>query len=344
MGQLSDSLLLRDEFRRGVLGRDGHRCVVCHAPAQDAHHILERRLWPDGGYYLDNGASVCGPCHLRAEETTLTCEDLRAAAGITRVLLPPHLYDDALYDKWGNLRLPNGTRLKGELFGNESVQKILARGGVLSEFVSAVRYPRTHHLPWSHPTKDDRTLDGLSALEGQEVVVTVKMDGENTSLYRDHIHARSLDFLTGAARSMVKGLHARIAHDIPKGWRVCGENLYARHSIHYANLPDYFLLFSLWNERNECLSWDETLEWAEMLGVKTVPLLFRGLWDEARVRSLYQPEYEGSVMEGYVVRVSRGFSYGEFRRVVGKYVKPDFVAGRHDYHRRFVANELRPGH
>lgn len=249
-----ENLLSRDEFREGVFRRDNYKCVDCNAAALDAHHIIERRLWPDGGYYFDNGASLCGLCHLCAEQTVLTCDEIRTAAGITRVLLPPHLYDDASYDKWGNVLLPNGTRLRGELFGDESVQKILSQGKVLDQFIPHVRYPRTHHLPWSNPTKDDRTLKNLSGFEGQEVVVTVKMDGENTSLYRDHIHARSLDFLTGAERSIVKSLHAQIAHEIPEGWRLCGENLYAQHSIHYAGLPDYFLLFSIWNERNECLS------------------------------------------------------------------------------------------
>jgi hypothetical protein len=163
-----EKLLLRDEFREGVFRRDNYKCVCCGADAQDTHHLVERRLWPDGGYYLDNGASLCGLCHLRAEETVLTCDTLRAAAGITRVLLPPHLYDDSAYDKWGNLLLANGTRLQGELFGDESVQKILAQGGVLSQFVPHVRYPRTHHLPWSNPTKDDRTLESLSGLRDRK--------------------------------------------------------------------------------------------------------------------------------------------------------------------------------
>ena len=51
--------LTRDQFRNGVFARDGHKCVLCQAPGQDAHHIMERRLFPDGGYYLDNGATVC---------------------------------------------------------------------------------------------------------------------------------------------------------------------------------------------------------------------------------------------------------------------------------------------
>lgn len=45
-------LLTRDVFRRSVFARDNHTCVVCGEPAHDAHYIMERRLWPDGGSYL----------------------------------------------------------------------------------------------------------------------------------------------------------------------------------------------------------------------------------------------------------------------------------------------------
>lgn len=37
-------------------------------------------------------------------------------------------------------------------------------------------------------------------------------------------------------------------------------------------------------------------------------------------------------MEGYAVRLARRFSYGEFRRSMAKFVRPNFAAGRHDYH------------
>src|SRR3546814_17638272 len=62
-------LLTRTAFREGVFARDENRCVFCPLPAEDAHHIIERRLWPDGGYYLDNGASVCRAHHIRCETT-----------------------------------------------------------------------------------------------------------------------------------------------------------------------------------------------------------------------------------------------------------------------------------
>ena len=74
--------------------------------------------------------------------------------------MPPHLYRDQPYDKWGNPVLPNGTRLRGELFDDASVQKVLAP--VLALFTDRVKYPRTYHLPWSPGlTDDDRKLDDL---------------------------------------------------------------------------------------------------------------------------------------------------------------------------------------
>lgn len=318
-------LLTRDDFREGVFARDGHACVICGEPAQDAHHVIERRLFPDGGYYLDNGASLCGAHHVAAETTELSCEEVRRAAGIERVVLPPHLYSDQEYDKWGNPVLANGQRLKGDLFWDESVQKILAQGGALRLFSDYVKYPRTYHLPWSPSVgKDDRVLADLSAFEGREVVVTEKMDGENTTMYSDYIHARSVDGRSHPTRGWVKRIHAEKGWQIPAGWRVCGENLYARHSIAYDGLPSYFLLFSVWDERNECLSWDETVEWAALLDFQTVPVLYRGPWDEQRVREVGEA-LDPDRSEGYVVRVADPFSYGEFRSVVGKYVREGHV-------------------
>ncbi len=177
---MEPKLLTRDQFREAVFARDGHKCVFCDAPAQDAHHIIERRLWPDGGYYSDNGASVCEVHHLACERTIFSPEDVRHQAGITKVIVPPHLYSDHAYDKWGNHVLEDGRRTKGELFYDESVQKALREGGVLDRFTSYVKYPRTHHLPWSPGIHaDDRVLTDLSAFEGKMVVVTEKLDGEN---------------------------------------------------------------------------------------------------------------------------------------------------------------------
>ena len=336
-------LLTRDQFREGVFKRDNHQCVICKAPAKDAHHILERRLWGDGGYYMPNGASVCEEHHLAAERTTLSCEEVREAAGIKDILLPSHLYKDQRYDKWGNPILSNGTRLRGDIFFDESVQKVLGEGNVLSLFTHHVKYPRSHHLPWSPGmTKDDRVMEGDDPFAGQQVVVTVKLDGENTTMYSDRVHARSIEYDPHPSRNWVKALHARIAHDIPDSWRVCGENLWAEHSIGYKNLDDFFVVFSVWNERNICLSWTETQEYAALLGFKTVPVLYEGPGDRKYIEKLYQKEFQGDPMEGYVVRRSGSFSYSEFRRALGKYVRPGHNVNNHNWkHQQVKPNKLR---
>lgn len=67
------------------------------------------------------------------------------------------------------------------------------------------KYPRTMHLPWSPGwTKDDRVLQTTEHFVGQEVVVTEKMDGENTTLARDYTHARSVSSSNHVSRHWLK--------------------------------------------------------------------------------------------------------------------------------------------
>ncbi len=338
-------LLTRDAFREGVFERDGHKCVFCGKPAVDAHHIIERRLFVDGGYYISNGASVCADHHLECEMTTISVPEVREACGITKPTIPPHLYEDQEYDKWGNIVLPNGQRLKGELFFDESVQKILKKGRVLDLFTGYVKYPRTYHLPWSLGLHDDdRMMSNIEGLIGRTVVVTEKMDGENTTFYTDHNHARSVDSGGHESRNWVKNYWSMIAHNIPEDWRICGENVFAEHSIQYADLETYFYGFSIWNERNQCLSWDDTLEWFAMLDITPVPMLYYGEFNIEAIKAstphiTSDPEHH----EGYVIRIADSFDMSEFRKVVGKYVRKGHVQTTKHWFRgqRVVSNKLK---
>ena len=318
--------LTRDAFREGVIARDGGKCVFCGSRERlDAHHILERRLFADGGYHLDNGATVCAEHHMACEQTTISVEQVREAAGITRKVLPDHLYHDQVYDKWGNPVLANGQRLKGELFFDESVQKVLGQGKVLDLFTHLVKHPRTYHVPWSPgATDDDRITRDMSRFEGRRVVATVKMDGENTTLYTRDFHARSVDGRHHPSRDMAKGIWSRISHEIPECWRFVVENMYARHSIAYDDLPGYLIGLMAWNERNVCLSHDETVEWFALLGLPTAAVLYDGVYDERAIRALHT-EADDATREGYVVRVADAFPYGDFRHCVAKYVRRDHV-------------------
>ncbi len=320
---MKPKLLSRDEFREGVFQRDGHKCVFCEKPAVDAHHIIERRLWNDSGYYLENGASVCEEHHLECERTNISVEQVREKCRITKIIIPDHLYEDQIYDKWGNIILANGQRLKGELFYDPSVQKILV--GVLDLFTDYAKYPRTYHLPWTGSmNQDDKMIKSTDCFKGKRVIVSEKMDGENTSMYCDHIHARSIESENHISRTWVKNFWGGICQDIPKGWRVCGENLWAKHSIQYSNLPTYLMGFSVWNDRNECLNWDETLIWFNLLGMQHVPILYDGIYDEKYIKTLYDPKTWNTI-EGYVIRVADKFSYGDFRNSVAKYVRDKHI-------------------
>lgn len=201
-------------------------------------------------------------------------------------------------------------------------------------------YPRTPHLPWSPgATPDDLRASGLAGLAGREVVVTEKLDGENTTLYRDGLHARSLDSGHHPSRAWVKALQGRIGHVIPPGRRVCGENLFARHSIGYRELAGWFYAFSVW-DGDRCLGWDATVRFAGRLGVPVPPVLWRGTFDERALRAL---RTDTGVREGYVVRTAAGFDRAEFGERVAKWVRPRHVrTGTHWMYAPVVPNGLGP--
>ncbi|MFJ6754941.1 RNA ligase family protein [Streptomyces sp. NPDC091273] len=201
-------------------------------------------------------------------------------------------------------------------------------------------YPRTPHLPWSPgASADDVRAVGLAALAGREVVVTEKLDGENTTLYADGLHARSLDSAHHPSRAWVKGLQGRIGPAIPAGWRVCGENLYARHSIPYEDLDSWFYGFSVWDGEH-CLDWDRTVRFLRGLGVPTPRVLWRGTFDERALRRL---KLDTAREEGYVVRTAAGFAREDFGRCVAKWVRGGHVqTGTHWMFAEVVPNGLGP--
>lgn len=93
-------LLTRRQFFESVMKRD-KKCVYCNGEAVDAHHLIDRKCFSDGGYYEDNGVSLCSECHLSAEHGTVSPQQLRHCAGIINVVLPDGFDPSLEYDKWG---------------------------------------------------------------------------------------------------------------------------------------------------------------------------------------------------------------------------------------------------
>ena len=184
-----------------------------------------------------------------------------------------------------------------------------------------VKYPRTYHIPQSPKRgNDDKVIKSMSVFKDKKIVITEKMDGENTTMYPDYIHARSIDSRNHLSRSWVKGFHAKIKYLIPDHVRICGENMYARHTIEYDNLESYFLGFAIF-EYNTCLSWDKTLEHFDRLGIKTPPVLYRGPSTPCAVNEIiHNKDYQ----EGFVIRNEEAFRIEEWHDNIAKYVSEDF--------------------
>jgi len=204
-----------------------------------------------------------------------------------------------------------------------------------------VKYPRTYHLPDSPGLQnDDRRADDLSVLQqAHRLIITEKMDGENTTLYHDHLHARSLDSRHHPSRDWIKAFHGQIKHDIPDWMRICGENLYAKHSIAYDDLESYFYGFSIWTDQG-CISWNETEFWFRVLGITPVPVLWSGTWNHIPWQHLTDLVQDG--MEGYVIRNADGFDLNEFQKNVVKYVRKDHIqTDQHWMQAAVVPNKLK---
>ena len=325
-----------ERFRRDVLDRDRRRCVLCGSPDGDAHHVFASALWDDGANIAGNGVTLCAKHRTQALETLLSVETLLEAAGLVDRPLPPQLHAVERYDRWGNPILANGRRARGELFLTPDAQHWLARGGALDRFVPWVKYPRTYVLPWSETVGEgDRMLASLAPLACAPVIATEKMDGENVSLYRDFLHTRSVARIAHPSRAWLDAFWERIRGDIPDGWRICGEYLRVGHTVRYDRLPSYFMAFAVWDDRNICLSWADTILFLARLGIEPVPVLYEGLLDPVAIDRAWRGL--GTPSEGYVVRTIGEIAYRDFRRLAGKFIRADYVQSEP------VRNNIRSG-
>jgi len=204
------------------------------------------------------------------------------------------------------------------------------------------KYPRTYHLPWSlGSTNDDKFLESTEPFIGKRIVITEKMDGENTNMYPNRYHARSIDSNDHPSRHYVKSIWGQIKHEIPEGWRICGENLYAKHSIFYDKLPTYFMVFSIWDENNMCLSWDDTVDFCGLLNLQTVPVIDIIDYDEDYLRNLAD-NFDVVKKEGYAFRNIKTFHFDDFTENVAKWVREKHITtDQHWMFQKITPNKLK---
>lgn len=191
--------------------------------------------------------------------------------------------------------------------------------------MNRTKYSRTYHLNWSHLHSDDKRLPSTDPFMGQEIVVLEKLDGENTTMYSDgYLHARSLDSRHNYTRDWAKKMASILCHDIPQGYRFVFENMAYYHSIEYNDLESFCYLLSIWDQDNVCLSYDDTLEYAELLDLAMPKELYRGIFDESILREL-SSTMDLKTMEGYVIRRTCAFHQDDFQAHVAKFVREGHV-------------------
>jgi 5-methylcytosine-specific restriction endonuclease McrA len=251
-------LLSRDDFRNNTFARDRHQCVLCGAPAVDAHHIMERK----------------------------------------------------------------------------------------TIIMTSEKYPRTYHLPFSEgATDDDRIQADWQGILQHELVITEKLDGENTCIKSNGVYARSHGAVNRNpwARPIWE-VWERIGHSLGD-LHIFGENMYAIHSIEYGQLSHYFYVFAI-RDGARWLSWDETADYAQILDLPLTLVVSRGHFNEKILKNIITEQQRngsllGGISEGVVCRTAAGFDNADFTHCVLKYVRENHVQTDEHWARNWKKATLR---
>lgn len=213
------------------------------------------------------------------------------------------------------------------------------------------KYNRTYHLPWSPgTTSDDRISKSVASLIGRGIVITEKLDGENNCQMNKGAYARShADFTISPWSREVRMINDRIKRDIPEDVMIFGENMEGIHSIEYDNLTSYFYMFGV-RDNNIWVSWDEVEEYAFLLDLPTVPVLFKGVvHSEKELKDITEslvkePSALGGLREGIVVRTADMFHDDDFSENVMKWVRKGHVQTDSHWTRNWKKAKIKNGY
>lgn len=202
------------------------------------------------------------------------------------------------------------------------------------------RFPHTPHLVWlgEGSPRDDKVLspNEVSALLAGDVVVEEKLDGANLGLsltpdgclraqnrgqYLTEPHAGQFARLPAWLAQHGDGLRSVLKPKLI----LFGEWCAARHSLDYAALPDWFLLFDVY-DRTADRFWSSSRRnaLASSAGLVTVPPVLHGKATVPTLNKLVSDtasRYRAGALEGVVIRRESA----DWCEVRAKLVRPDFT-------------------
>lgn len=202
------------------------------------------------------------------------------------------------------------------------------------------RYPHTPHLAWlgQGEPRDDKVLSLVEAkaLLSGDVVVEEKLDGANLGLslgadgalcvqnrgsYLAEPHVGQFARLPAWIAQHESQLRAVLRPDLI----LFGEWCAARHSLDYGALPDWYLVFDVY-DRSARRFWSSPrcTALAAESGLAVVPVVCRGKTTLAALKQLVttaSSRYRPGALEGLVIRRESS----EWMEARAKLVRPDFT-------------------
>ncbi len=159
---------------------------------------------------------------------------------------------------------------------------------------SLVKYPRTQHLQGSRLQPGDEDLRQLpfEHILGRKIVIEEKIDGANTAISFDSDGT----LLLQSRGHYLDGGYGERHYNFLKQWAntykdifysalgsrfiMYGEWMYAKHTVFYDALPNYFMEFDIFDrEREVFLSTAERKKLTDKMGiVSSVPVLAEGVF------------------------------------------------------------------
>ncbi len=201
-----------------------------------------------------------------------------------------------------------------------------------------VKFPSTPHFSISvtQDIRNDKVLDDDIQNDAltKELIIEEKIDGANLGISfdceGDVILQNRGSILyppfSGQWKHLDKWLKLRLdkLFDVlTDRYILFGEWCYAKHSIHYTSLPDYFLAFDIFDKKlKKFITFDKREKLTKAMGVFSVPLLGKGFFCLNELPNFIKKSlYSDSISEGVYVRASD--TYQTFFRA--KIVRSDFT-------------------